>query len=56
MLIFSRDAIGKMEKHAWHVFPLEAFGYLLGRPEVERLTVPGLASQIFRFFCMDSSI
>ncbi len=39
MLIFSRDAISKMEKHAWHVFPLEAFGYLLGRQEVEGMRV-----------------
>jgi len=23
----------KLGKHAWHVYPLEAFGYLLGRAE-----------------------
>lgn len=30
MLIISREAPVKIGKHAWNVFPLEAFGYLLG--------------------------
>lgn len=39
MLTISRDAEVKVGKHAWHVFPLEAFGYLLGRYEAGELTV-----------------
>jgi len=31
MLIISREAAVKVGKHAWNVYPLEAFGYLLGR-------------------------
>lgn len=31
MLTVSREAAVKVGKHAWNVFPLEAFGYLLGR-------------------------
>lgn len=33
MLILSREALGKIGRHAWNVYPLEAFGYLLGRTE-----------------------
>lgn len=31
MLIISREAPIKVGRHAWNVFPLEAFGFLLGR-------------------------
>ncbi|WP_295456168.1 hypothetical protein [uncultured Thiodictyon sp.] len=31
MLILSREARLKVSRHAWNVFPLEAFGYLLGK-------------------------
>lgn len=31
MLVISREAIVKAGKHAWNVYPLEAFGYLLGK-------------------------
>lgn len=30
MLVLSREAIVKIAKHAWNVYPLEAYGYLLG--------------------------
>lgn len=30
MLIVSRETGVIVGKHAWHVYPLEAFGYLLG--------------------------
>ena len=30
MLIISREVPVKIGKHAWNVFPLEAFGFLLG--------------------------
>ncbi len=30
-LTISREALVKIGKHAWNVYPLEAFGYLLGR-------------------------
>jgi hypothetical protein len=30
-LTISREVLVKIGKHAWNVFPLEAFGYLLGR-------------------------
>jgi len=32
MLKLSREAKVKIGKHAWNVFPLEAFGFLLGSP------------------------
>lgn len=31
MLIISREARIKVGRHAWNVYPLEAFGFLLGR-------------------------
>ncbi len=31
MLTVSREATVKVGRHAWNVYPLEAFGYLLGR-------------------------
>lgn len=31
MLTISREVTVKVGKHAWNVFPLEAFGFLLGR-------------------------
>lgn len=31
MITLSREAKLKVAKHAWNVFPLEAFGFLLGR-------------------------
>lgn len=39
MLILSREALGKIGRHAWNVYPLEAFGYLLGRTENAQILV-----------------
>ncbi len=33
MLILSREALVRIARHAWHVYPQEAFGYLLGTPD-----------------------
>lgn len=33
MISVSREPIVKIARHAWNVYPLEAFGYLLGRSE-----------------------
>jgi hypothetical protein len=37
MLLISRESLVRLGKHAWHVYPLEAFGYLLGKGN-ERLS------------------
>ena len=39
MLLVSREAPVKIGKHAWNVFPLEAFGYLLGTPDGQNISV-----------------
>ena len=39
MLTISRDVEIRVGKHAWHVFPLEAFGYLLGRYEADAMRI-----------------
>lgn len=37
MLTISREARNKIRCHAWNVYPLEAFGYLLGNRERETI-------------------
>ena len=31
MIQISKDAVRKLMRHGWNVYPLEAFGFLLGR-------------------------
>lgn len=38
MLTVSREAPVKIGKHAWNVYPLEAFGYLLGTPDGQQIS------------------
>ena len=33
MLTVSREALVKIGKHSWNVYPLEAFGFVLGTPD-----------------------
>lgn len=37
MLTISREVRNKISRHAWNVYPLEAFGYLLGKREDETI-------------------
>lgn len=39
-LILARDALVKVGKHAWNVYPLQAFGYLLGREDGIHAALP----------------
>jgi hypothetical protein len=39
MVIISRDVEIRVGKHAWHVFPMEGFGFSLGRNESEEIRI-----------------
>lgn len=39
IVIIFRDVEIRVGKHAWHVFPLEGFGFLLGRNEPEDMRI-----------------
>ncbi|MHB8788319.1 MAG: hypothetical protein ACYDBT_00415 [Desulfobulbaceae bacterium] len=40
----------KVGRHAWNVYPLESFGYLLGRPENEQVLVALPCSKTSRWY------
>lgn len=37
MLMISREALVKIGKHSWNVYPLEAFGFVLGTPDGQNI-------------------
>lgn len=49
MLQISREALIKLARHAWHVYPLEGFGYLLGKGN-ERLSAALPCSKTSRWY------
>lgn len=52
MLTISREARIKVGRHAWNVFPLEAFGFLLGKAdeEVVHVALPCSKTRYWRLF------
>jgi hypothetical protein len=53
MITISREVIVKIGKHAWHVYPLEAFGYLLGNSERNEVLVALPYSKTSRWYVYD---
>jgi len=53
MLIVSREALVKIGKHAWNVYPLEAFGYLLGREAARQVLASLPCSKTSRWYEYD---
>lgn len=52
MLTISREVRNKISRHAWNVYPLEAFGYLLGKREDETIyaALPCSKTRVWRRF------